>query len=40
MCVVYWPAKVGPLWGGVYGSAKIIEGEPLAVLASGEKVPL
>jgi hypothetical protein len=37
---VQWPEDVGALWGGVYGAAKISKGEPLAVLSSGERVPL
>lgn len=40
VCAVYWPEAVGTLWGGVYGNAKIHKGEPLAVLSSGERVPL
>ena len=40
VCVVYWPEAVGELWSGVYGHAKIYQGEPLAVLSSGERVPL
>jgi hypothetical protein len=31
---------VGPLWGGTFGTAKVHEGAPMAVLSSGEKVPL
>src|SRR5690606_13255107 len=40
VCRVYWPDGVGPLWGGVYGNAKIEQGDPLAVLADGRRVPL
>ena len=40
ICIVYWPEPVGDLWGGVYGNAKIHEGEPLAVLSSGEQIAL
>lgn len=40
VCAVYWPHDIGALWVGVYGTAKIHRGEPMAVLSSGEKVPL
>lgn len=40
MCRVYWPEPPANLWGGIYGSAKIEQGEPRAVLSSGEVVPL
>lgn len=40
VCRVYWPDAVGALWGGVYGHAKIEQGEPLAVLADGRRIPL
>lgn len=40
VCAVYWPQPVGSLWGGLYGVAKIVKGEPMAVLSSGERVPL
>jgi hypothetical protein len=31
---------VGALWNGLYGNAKIKQGAPLAILSSGEQVPL
>jgi hypothetical protein len=40
VCAVYWPKPEAELWGGKYGNAKVHKGEPLAVLSSGEKVPL
>lgn len=40
VCVVYWPEDVGALWSGVYGTAKVHRGEPMAVLSSGERVAL
>lgn len=40
VCIVYWPEPVGALWKGIYGHAKVYQGEPLAVLSSGERVEL
>lgn len=40
VCRVYWPRDVGPLWGGTYGYAVIEQGDPLAVLADGQRIPL
>lgn len=40
MCAVFWPDSAPALWVGVYGTAKIHKGEPMAVLSSGERVPL
>lgn len=35
VCAVYWPEPVGAHWAGVYGTAKIYEGQPLAVTSDG-----
>jgi len=40
ICVVYWPEPNAALWGGQFGNARIIKGEPGALLSSGERVPL
>jgi hypothetical protein len=40
VCVVYWPEPPAEVWGGTFGNAKILRGEPSAVLASGQVVPL
>lgn len=40
VCIVYWPEPPCDVWGGLCGSAKVYKGEPMAVLSSGEKVPL
>lgn len=37
VCVVYWPTPNAELWGGTYGSAKILAGDPLAITADGKR---
>lgn len=40
VCAVYWPDEAPALWVGTYGTAKVYKGDPLAVLSTGERVPL
>ena len=40
VCRVSWPSDVGPLWVGIYGTAKTEIGPPEAVTSDGIRHPL
>lgn len=37
VCVVTWPGVAPALWAGVYGTAKVTVGEPLAITSDGKR---